>query len=149
MSANPRLLSLVLACLLAIPTPAIAFDDNQRLDLVAEAAPDECFDPDAASFISIGEDGNCEDPGTPKTNEAYIWSLTSTGDEIWFGTGANVNCLVGGIYLGSSTPNVVEGNYACEYGSSDLPAGIYFPDGYSLPDGLGDWRPDKPKKPNK
>jgi hypothetical protein len=127
-----RLLSASLAFVLLVPVPAHAFDGSQRLDLVAEAEPDQCFI-DIGDSVAIGDDGSCADAGTPKTNQAYVWSLTSTGDDLWFGTGANVNCLVGGVFLGATSPNLVEDNYVCEYGSSGLP----------LPPALGDWRPPK------
>ena len=132
MPSKRRLLSASLAFLLLVPVPAYAFDDSQRLDLVAEAEPDQCFI-DIGDSIAIGDDGSCADAGTPKTNQAYVWSLTSTGDDLWFGTGANVNCLVGGVYLDTTEPNLVDDNYVCEYGSSGLP----------LPPALGDWRPPK------
>ena len=130
-------------------TPAIAEELGSRIELIAEAQPDECFFEIGVS-VPLAADDSCErevfegdvsigfEDGTLKTNEAYVWSLTASRGNIWFGTGANVNCLVGGLYLGASTPS--EGDDSvCEYGESSYLA----ESGSGLPDGFGDWRPPK------
>ena len=85
---------------------------------VAKAEPDEDYE------------------GDPKTNQAYVWSLTRTGmpGNLWFGTVANTPCWVGGIMsaglgLGGSLPAIETQNLMCEFG-----------DAYGE-EGLGDWRP--------
>ena len=132
-------LSVILVLLLTIiPSTAQAFDDDQELTLVGAAVPDECF-------VAIGdagdilEDGTCSDGSIPKTNQAYVWSLARSGSKLWFGTGANVNCLVGGTFLGSTNPNLVSGSYVCEYGESEFLSSLETP----LSPALGDWRPPK------
>jgi hypothetical protein len=145
-----KLLGSILAVALAFAgTPATAEDLASRIDLIAEAEPDECFY-DVGYSTFIGEDGVCgpevfEDEGsvefevgTPKTNEAYVWSLTATREKIWFGTGANVNCLVGGLYLGAFSASEGEDS-VCEYGDS----WFLEASGSGLPGQFGDWRPPK------
>ncbi len=105
-------------------------------ELLAKAQPDECF-------FGIGDGnniwpfpGDCNDcyalGGTPKVNQAYVWGLTKSGDNLWFGTAPNVHCMVMGAYLGSTSP-VITDSYVCEFGSSQLVP--------PLPPELGDARP--------
>ena len=122
------------------------FSRFYNVDLVAKAQPDEYY---------CGPDAAPHDPQTPcnvtnewytegynKVNQAYVWGMTKRGPYVWFGTGANVNCLVGGTYFSDATPLVptpgVEGT--CEYGSSWV-SSTNFPGGPELPEALGDWRP--------
>ncbi|MEV6597411.1 hypothetical protein AB0M36_11175 [Actinoplanes sp. NPDC051346] len=102
--------------LLTAPAGAAAADgDTYTFKLLAKAAPDECFN-------GIG---NPYPPGPPcaqgqaKVSQAYVWGLTKVGGDIWFGTGANVNCLVSGATLDSVTP-VVNEDYVCEYAESQI-----------------------------
>lgn len=150
MNKASKLLGSILAISIAISgNPAMADDLSSRIELIAEAEPDECF-------FEIGESAPlaygdaCErevfegdvslgfEDGIPKTNEAYIWSLTASRGKIWFGTGANVNCLVGGLYLGASLASRSDDS-VCEYGESSFLAAS----GSGLPAGFGDWRPPK------
>jgi hypothetical protein len=64
--------------------------------------------------------------GIPKKNQAYVWGLTKSGNKLWFGTAANVLCLVmrG---LGSTTP-IETDSFVCEFTSRPV---------------TGDWRPPK------
>ena len=107
-------------------------------ELLAKASPDECY-------FGIGDERNRFSPGldpdscrteggVPKVNQAYVWGLTKSGDDLWFGTAPNVNCLVLGA-LGSFDELIpFENEYqVCEFGS-----GPYSP---LLPDAVGDWRP--------
>jgi len=138
------------------PAPSIQASNITKL---AKAAPDECwkqFSGDLLNFPpppSTPVNGVCAE-GVPKTNESYIWGMTKTDDRLWFGTAANVECLVIGTYLNfddspllfdskakasindvlnPTQPPIVQ---ACEFGRSWMKAA-----NPSLPAALGDWRP--------
>jgi len=98
---------------------------------LAKAKPDECFN-------GIGQPYPAGPPcaeGQAKVNQAYVWGLTQVGKTIWFGTGANVHCLVSGATLDYVVPTAND-NWTCEYGESQAvkkdPA---------IPTYLGDMRP--------
>ncbi|GAB1643160.1 hypothetical protein [Krasilnikovia sp. MM14-A1259] len=131
MSGTLRRLGTTLAALLltcgAVAAPAHAANpDPYTLHLLAKAKPDECFN-------GIGQPYPVGPPcaqGQAKVNQAYVWGLTRVANWIWFGTGANVHCLVSGATLGIAVP-VVNSDYVCEYGESqnvrndpDFPAEI-------------------------
>ncbi|WP_426513300.1 hypothetical protein ACPPVO_23365 [Dactylosporangium sp. McL0621] len=109
-------------------------------ELLAKAQPDECF-------AGIGQPypagPPCKD-GKPKVNQSYVWGLTKTGDRVWFGTGANVQCLTLGTSLSQTTPTQND-DYVCEYGSSQMSkkAGSLGGSVGDLAAGLGDWRAPK------
>jgi hypothetical protein len=117
-NTSGRLASAIVLTLVAVltsTTSAVAAPaDEYSYQLLGKAAPDECFN-------GIG---NPYPPGPPcaqgqaKVNQSYVWGLTRVGERIWFGTGANVQCLVMG-NLGKTDP-VVNPDYACEYGESQL-----------------------------
>lgn len=110
----------------------------QRKEL-AKAEPDGCF-------FDIGDTNNyfmptgidCQDcidaGGQPKVNQAYVWGLTRCEDDLWFGTGPNVNALVAGEYMRSTNPSLrgsrVQEFYLSEFARAGLVKGE-----------LGDWRP--------
>lgn len=96
-------------------------------DLLADARPDACF-----AGIGVPAPGTppCGD-AQPKVNQAYVWGLTRSGEQLWFGTGANVLCLVVGGFLGRTTPTLTDA-WVCEYGAAGQ---------QGLPPVLGDWRP--------
>ena len=110
-------------------------DDRQVL---AKAQPDECYygigDIRNGPIAETG--GQCLSGGVEKTNGAYLWGLAQSNGSLWFGTGANVNCLATGGYLGQGTPTESESN-VCEFGQS------WVVDAYSVPAQIGDWRPPK------
>lgn len=60
-------------------------------EMVARAEVDECYN-------GIGEPyepgPDCGWGETPKANQAYLWGLTRADDTLWFGTAANMLCLV-------------------------------------------------------
>ena len=64
--------------------------------MVGKAEPDEIF---------ITEDGQ----EIPKTNQAYVWSMTRGGNSMWVGTMSNTLCLAftgfGGVSIGYATDN--------------------------------------------
>ena len=98
-------------------------------ELLAKAAPDECFNGVGAPYL--GSVPTCE-YGVPKVNQAYVWGLAKPGADLWFGTAPNTHCLVFGTYLGITTPITTE-SYVCEFGASQLVP--------PLPAAAGDWRP--------
>ncbi|MBM4397242.1 MAG: hypothetical protein FJ087_16350, partial [Deltaproteobacteria bacterium] len=103
--------------------------------LLAKAKPDECY-------YGIGDERNRYEPdvtlpcpagGRPKVNQAYVWGLASAGTDLWFGTGANVNCLVaGGLSATAGNEGTVEtASYVCEVEKS------------AFGGRTGDWRPPR------
>jgi hypothetical protein len=111
--------------------------------LMAKAAPDECF-------VAPGDPANNYDPqygnipidcngnGVPKVNQAYVWGLTQSGDNIWFGTWANGLQQVLGMMstvLGMDFPPVQTNSWVAEFGASNFSP--------PLPQGFGDWRPPR------
>lgn len=145
---NSLLVLVLLAALVAIPMPALAADDppdspfpppktvpavgfNYRL--LAKAQPEECFD-------AMGQPSACDPGEVPnKVNQAYVWGLTQSGDNLWFGTAANVICLASSL-LGATDP-VQNDSYVCEFGSSQYVHPLLgYPLGTVNP-AVGDWRP--------
>src|ERR1700722_7609631 len=95
--------------------------------VAAKAQPDECFVGVGSASNQFPAGPSCS-TGTPKVNQAYVWGLTEASSQLWFGTAANVECLVLGDFLGLSTP-IQTSSYACEFG-----ANVQF---------HSDWRPPK------
>lgn len=102
-------------------------------ELLAKAPPDECYDGIGNPYPS----GPPCTTGRPKVNQAYVWGLTKSGDDLWFGTAANVHCLVLGGYLDISSPHEID-SWVCEFGASQLSQNPP-----SLPASIGDWRPPR------
>ena len=86
------------------PAPDGKFYQFSRL---AKAQPDECFDPGNpdASFDAFMQNyltnpNKDLDVSTCnkqlKTNQAYVWGLTSWGHDLWYGTVANTLCMAAG-----------------------------------------------------
>ncbi|MFY1637919.1 hypothetical protein ACN27F_32370 [Solwaraspora sp. WMMB335] len=83
--------------------------------LLAKAEFDECF-------VDIGIDyppGPPCETGQPKVNQSYVWGLTRYQDKLWFGTGANPNCLTSGNNLRNTSPTR-NADWVCEYGYSQI-----------------------------
>ncbi len=97
--------------------------------LLEKAGPDECYD-----TLGVGGGTPPCATGVPKVNESYIWAMGKHGDNIWFGTGANVNCFVLGAYLQAPFPHETAA-WVCEFDSSQTSP--------PMPGVLGDWRPPK------
>ncbi|HTJ36228.1 MAG TPA: hypothetical protein VL738_23685 [Dactylosporangium sp.] len=144
------------AVLAAIPVLAIAPAANgaetaqavrtaSAPELLAKAAPDECF-------AGVGQPYPSGPPctsGKAKVNQSYVWGLAQSGDRVWFGTGANVQCLTLGTSLAQTTPTQND-DYVCEYGSSQLGKQLGGLGGLGnlgnlggLAAPLGDWRAPK------
>ncbi|MEU3457308.1 hypothetical protein ABZ671_27450 [Micromonospora sp. NPDC006766] len=83
--------------------------------LLAKAQPDECF---AGVGVPYPVGPPCA-TGQPKVNQAYVWGMTKVSTKIWFGTGANVHCVVGGATLALAQP-ILNDDYVCEYGESQI-----------------------------
>ena len=123
-----------LACAGGWPmTEARAQPVNANL-LLDKAQPDECF-------VGVGSAQNLpwkpgeSCAGSLKVNQAYVWGLAKTSNRLWFGTAANVHCLVLQAYLGITT-EVRTPSYVCEFQKH-----VFNP---ALPAGVpGDWRPPK------
>ncbi len=128
--------------------PQVSFDH----ELVARAEVDECYNGLGNSYVP-GPD--CDGWGeSPKANQNYLWGLTKAGDKLWFGTAANMLCLVrafssyttdetGGIGLGdllSSVSPYENDLWACEYQQGMYPSTEMM---NTIPDVFGDYRPPK------
>ena len=111
-----------------VPTPQPLLTDNR---LLAQAAPDECFDGLGVDYPPINPDGTCTQ-GQPKTNQSYIWGLTEQSGKLWFGTMANAACILDGMAGGEPMAN---GLFACEFGT-----GEFAREHPTIPPSLGDWR---------
>ncbi|KIR65276.1 hypothetical protein TK50_07390 [Micromonospora haikouensis] len=84
-------------------------------ELLGKALPDECF-------AGIGQPYPAGPPcaqGQAKVNQAYVWSLAQANNRLWFGTGANVNCIVTGSTLSLPNPRLND-DYVCEFASSQI-----------------------------
>ena len=119
------------ATLAAVPTPQPLLTSNQ---LLAQAAPDECFDGLGVDYPPISPDGTCTQ-GEPKFNQSYIWGLTEQGGKLWFGTMSNAACILDGMAGGEPMAN---GLFACEFGT-----GEFAREHPAIPPSLGDWRMPK------
>ncbi|WP_432841963.1 hypothetical protein [Dactylosporangium sp. CA-092794] len=130
-----RALPVVASALVAVlvpAAPAFARPPGPHYDfrLLAKAKPDECF-------AGVGEPYPAGPPcatGQPKVNQAYVWGLAQVGKKIWFGTGANVNCIVSGATLNLIKPSIND-DWVCEYGQSQLAK-----QNPTLPPSIGDQR---------
>ncbi len=133
----PALAALLLVPGLAVPGPAAGAGGTAGpgslypYRLLAKAQPDECFNGIGAPYPP----GPPCATGKPKVNQSYVWGLTQVHDHVWFGTGANVQCLVDGATLGS-VKSVVNDDYTCELGE-----GQYAKQHPNEPADVGDMRP--------
>ncbi len=111
-----------------VPTSQPILTSDQ---LLAQVAPDECFNGIGVDYPPINPDGTCSQ-GQPKANQSYIWGLTEQSGKLWFGTLANAACILDGIAGGEPMANTL---FTCEFGQSQN-ARTY----PSIPASLGDWR---------
>ena len=111
------------------------------ISLLAKAEPDECFSgippmgPPPPSNPALTPPP-CGSSSIPKVNQAYVWGLAEAENRLWFGTAANVHCLVLGSYLGSTNAHQTD-SYVAEFGHS------YVSQVLGVPATLGDWRPPR------
>lgn len=126
---------------LAVPSAALgapldaagAAGGQPSRQVLAKAAPDECF-------AGVGQPYPAGPPcatGQAKVNQSYLWGMTRAGRALWFGTGANVNCLTSGRALRNTKPTVND-DWVCEYGESQIAKR-----NPQLPAILGDHRPPR------
>ncbi|MFO1135643.1 MAG: hypothetical protein U1E30_10705 [Rhodoblastus sp.] len=132
-----------LATLGMAPASAQPVLQNQ---LLAKAQPDECF-VSLASPQNLPLSANpCTNAGSiKKVDQAYAWGLTKidSSSRVWFGTAANVECLVLQLYLGLNTPMQTP-SYACEFSQSQFAKNYFAALGQPVPANFpGDWRPPK------
>ncbi|MEV4704191.1 hypothetical protein [Actinoplanes sp. NPDC049316] len=122
--------ALVAAGAAVSPAAAAPSKPAYKFDLLAKAKPDECFN-------GVGQPYPAGPPcatGKPKVNQAYVWGLTQVDQTLWYGTGANVHCLVSGATLDYVKPTAND-NWTCEYGESQASK-----NDEAIPDYLGDMR---------
>lgn len=126
---------LIVSCVLIWAGAAAGqFIPGYQRDLLAKAEPDECFNGiRALGDLTPPVVPPCSE-GQPKVNQAYVWGLTLAGSNLWFGTAANVHCLVLGAYLGQTNP-VQTASYVGEFRNS------YLCQALGVPAKIGDWRP--------
>lgn len=113
--------------------------------LLAKAEPDECFfgigDPRNNYNPDFNNQSCSDEGGSPKVNQAYVWGMAKSGDDLWFGTMANVHIIVIGAmisFMGEIPPPIETDSWVAEYGESK-----FAQPPYSLPPALGDWRPPR------
>jgi len=111
-----------------------------HVSVLNKAPSDECF-------VSIGSVNNvfpATPPcamGIPKVNGGYIWGMTSSGRNIWYGTIANTLCtVISGVLTAASIPLTPfqTDSFVCEFDQSNFL--VSHP---TVPPALGDWRPPK------
>lgn len=141
------------ATVMPTPTPA-----EFVTTLLANAPPGECFVGLGSSQNQYPGGPTCT-VGVPKVNQAYVWGLTETGTDapgdrvtapagaalkgrqLWFGTAANVLCLVMGTLFTQAGPPLTpfqDERVACEFSSSNYRATN---PSLNIPAALGDTRP--------
>lgn len=86
--------------------------------------------------------------GLAKRNQAYAWSMKKKGDQLWWGTGPNINSLVSGSYFGGTGASLPRDGGQVAEGSTSKFAVLGVVDeendidyGYKVFGGFGDFRP--------
>ncbi len=137
---------LVLLCLMTMQAAAQTY----VTELAAKAQPDEWFNGIGQPYTPLGAQAPGA-AGQPKVNYDYVWSLTASGDYVWFGDVGNLVCRVSAIrnYLNLDRlgdvdyPPVYDVPYrTCEFDDSQTPwVPRYYP--RFLKALLGDFRPPR------
>ncbi|MDY6831807.1 MAG: hypothetical protein SWC96_08170 [Thermodesulfobacteriota bacterium] len=138
---------------LAIALPCLGMGNRPPFDsrLVARAEVDECFNGIGNPYEAGPDCYRCDDP---KANQTYVWGLTKAGSKLWFGTCANMLCLLrafncysmedntGGTLadLLSNVSPYQNDLWVCEYDEGLYPKTEMIS---SVPDIFGDYRPPK------
>ena len=105
---------------------------GERRKLLDKAIVDECFVEVGSALNQYPFKGNCADQ--PKKNEAYVWGMTQFGDNLFYGTGANVMCLAIESFIQYVEPiDNRPGDLVCEFGENSRTS--------SSGKSWGDWRP--------
>lgn len=102
--------------------PPTGSNGLENFDLAAKAEPDECFfglgDPDNTwPWDPADECANAESSGLPKVNQTDAWGMTLAGDQLWFGTAANHQCIIAGARYLAPIPYETEAQ-VCEFATS-------------------------------
>ncbi len=136
---------------LALALPCFGMGDSPPFgtELMARAEVDECFNGIGDPY-EAGPD--CNSYECPKANQSYVWGLTRADNKLWFGTAANMLCLVrafssyssnggneAGDLLGHVAPYQNE-LWLCEYDEGLYPKTEMMT---PVPDVFGDYRPPK------
>jgi hypothetical protein len=116
--------------------------DGYQAEVLAHAWPDEYFFAVGSStndYEPLGIDPfNCPPGSVPKVNQAYVWGLGKSQNDMYFGTLANGNTLVISVYLDVATNGTYYGGGAGSYDqASEGSASVY---GQQHGD-TEDWRP--------
>lgn len=106
-------------------------DPVMKVNRLAKAAPDECFDGIGQPYPEMNEDGTCPS-GVPKRNQSYVWGLTQSNGKLYFGTAANVLCQA------ASMMKKLSGGAAVQYDGQ-----TFVCEGDDAQSGTGDLRPAK------
>ncbi len=121
---------LVLATVAEAQTPL----NTTNAYLRGKAQPDECW-------VGIGQNTPFSRPpcifnnGRPKVNQAYVWAMAEAGQNIWFGTIANPQCITqSGLFPPNSLVPYATESWACEFDKSPYVPAL-------LPGIIGDFRP--------
>jgi hypothetical protein len=109
----------------------------------AKATPDECWtglgQNTKYDFINQQTPQTpCDANQIPKVDQGYIWGQVLVGNQLFFGTFANAEC-VGQSHTGNLTPFAITGAYGCEYSESPYALG----NGGLLPATVADFRPPR------
>ncbi|MDY6853752.1 MAG: hypothetical protein SWO11_03435 [Thermodesulfobacteriota bacterium] len=145
---GPAVIKLFFICLFLCLSVFITLESAQAWinsnTLLARAEPDECY---AGIGVDYPSGPPCPSGSVEKVNQAYVWGLTQEGDNLWFGTGANVECgTVGAVlgdilckteFLGLCAPYETN-SYVCEFGHSQIAR-----ENPLVTASNGDWRPPK------
>lgn len=106
--------------------------------LLDKAKPDECWADVGSPQNQYPAGPTCGTGLTPKVNQGYVWGLASAGQDLWFGTAPNPQCLVIGALLSAAKlplDPIKTDSYVCEFGQSQ------YAKGHGLPGVVGDFRP--------
>lgn len=100
----------------SVNAPSLTLSAPLKRELLASAAPDECFGGVGEAYGQLQTDGNgnpvCPDGQQLKVNQAYVWGLAQADRTLWFGTGPNINCLATSQFIGPMTS--LTDSYVCE-----------------------------------
>jgi hypothetical protein len=105
--------------------------DDYQFQVVAKAQPDEWFTGIGELYTPITDPQPAG--ALAKVNQAYVWSLTEAGDNLWFGTGANVASMGHTSAGGAAAQNAIS---VTEGSQSRYPISPEYMRQY-----IGDWRP--------
>ena len=131
-------------CLLVLFTIGSAQAWIESNTVLAKAEPDECY---AGIGVDYPAGPPCPEGSVEKTNQGYVWGLTQEGDNLWFGTGANIQCGTLGSFLGDILCETgflglcdayETDSYVCEFGQ-----GQFARENPLVGAAMGDWRPPK------